>query len=48
MGSHRLTEEQAFDVLRRNGQERNVKPRAVAPRVREEDRPTWRLPQHTF
>ncbi|MFJ7179581.1 ANTAR domain-containing protein [Streptomyces massasporeus] len=48
MGSHRLTEEQAFDVLRRNGQERNVKPRAVARRVGEEGRLTLRLPQHTF
>ncbi|MEW1777544.1 GAF and ANTAR domain-containing protein [Streptomyces sp. NPDC086777] len=33
MGSHRLTEEQAFDVLRRYSQENNVKLRDVARRV---------------
>lgn len=33
MGSHRLTEEQAFDVLRRYSQENNVKLREVARRV---------------
>ncbi|MFJ4467069.1 GAF and ANTAR domain-containing protein [Streptomyces sp. NPDC089424] len=33
MGSHRLTEEQAFDVLRRYSQEHNVKLREVARRV---------------
>ena len=38
MGSHRLTEEQAFDVLRRYSQEKNVKLREVARRVCEEGR----------
>jgi transcriptional regulator with GAF, ATPase, and Fis domain len=33
MGSHRLTEEQAFDVLRRFSQEHNTKLREVARRV---------------
>jgi transcriptional regulator with GAF, ATPase, and Fis domain len=33
MGSHRLTEEEAFDVLRRYSQENNVKLREVARRV---------------
>ncbi|MFF4014945.1 GAF and ANTAR domain-containing protein [Streptomyces sp. NPDC001843] len=33
MGSHRLTEDQAFDVLRRYSQENNVKLRDVARRV---------------
>ncbi|MFI9251895.1 GAF and ANTAR domain-containing protein [Streptomyces sp. NPDC053069] len=33
MGSHRLTEEQAFDVLRRYSQENNIKLREVARRV---------------
>ncbi|SEF05367.1 GAF and ANTAR domain-containing protein [Streptomyces sp. Ag109_O5-10] len=33
MGSHRLTEEEAFDVLRRYSQEKNVKLREVARRV---------------
>ncbi|MFI8170103.1 GAF and ANTAR domain-containing protein [Streptomyces sp. NPDC085931] len=33
MGSHRLTEEQAFDVLRRFSQEHNIKLREVARRV---------------
>lgn len=33
MGSHRLTEEQAFDVLRRFSQEHNIKLRDVARRV---------------
>ncbi|MFF8671719.1 GAF and ANTAR domain-containing protein [Streptomyces sp. NPDC015242] len=33
MGSHRLTEEQAFDVLRRFSQENNIKLREVARRV---------------
>ncbi|MFE9017135.1 ANTAR domain-containing protein [Streptomyces sp. NPDC007808] len=33
MGSHRLTEEQAFDVLRRYSQENNVKLREVARQV---------------
>lgn len=38
MGSHRLTEEQAFDVLRRFSQEKNIKLREVARRVCEEGR----------
>lgn len=38
MGSHRLTEEQAFDVLRRYSQEKNIKLREVARRVCEEGR----------
>ncbi|MEV3972368.1 GAF and ANTAR domain-containing protein [Streptomyces sp. NPDC050698] len=38
MGGHRLTEEQAFDVLRRYSQENNVKLREVARRVCEEGR----------
>ncbi|MET9831577.1 GAF and ANTAR domain-containing protein [Streptomyces sp. NPDC006385] len=33
MGSHRLTEEQAFDVLRRYSQENNIKLREVARQV---------------
>ncbi|MFJ3439782.1 GAF and ANTAR domain-containing protein [Streptomyces sp. NPDC086081] len=33
MGSHRLTEDQAFDVLRRFSQEHNIKLREVARRV---------------
>lgn len=33
MGSHHLTEEQAFDVLRRHSQEHNIKLREVARRV---------------
>lgn len=36
MGSHRLTEEEAFDVLRRFSQEHNVKLREVARRVCEQ------------
>jgi len=36
MGSHRLTEEQAFDVLRRYSQENNIKLREVADRVCEQ------------
>ncbi|KOX02520.1 antitermination regulator [Streptomyces sp. NRRL B-1140] len=40
MGSHRLTEEQAFDVLRRYSQEKNVKLREVARRVCAEGRLT--------
>ncbi|MFI7136408.1 GAF and ANTAR domain-containing protein [Streptomyces massasporeus] len=40
MGSHRLTEEQAFDVLRRYSQEKNIKLREVARRVCEEGRLT--------
>lgn len=36
MGSHRLTEDQAFDVLRRYSQENNVKLRDVAQRVCEQ------------
>ncbi|MEU8585772.1 GAF and ANTAR domain-containing protein [Streptomyces sp. NPDC048664] len=36
MGGHRLTEEQAFDVLRRYSQENNVKLREVARRVCDE------------
>ncbi|WP_128378169.1 GAF and ANTAR domain-containing protein [Streptomyces cavernae] len=36
MGSHHLTEEQAFDVLRRYSQENNVKLREVARRVCEQ------------
>ncbi|MEU2423268.1 GAF and ANTAR domain-containing protein [Streptomyces sp. NPDC007851] len=36
MGSHRLTEEQAFDVLRRYSQENNVKLNEVARRVCEQ------------
>lgn len=36
MGSRRLTEEQAFDVLRRCSQENNVKLREVARRICEE------------
>ncbi|MFF7307491.1 ANTAR domain-containing protein [Streptomyces sp. NPDC008137] len=38
MGSHRLTEKQAFDVLRRFSQEKNIKLREVARRVCEEGR----------
>ncbi|MFD8236258.1 GAF and ANTAR domain-containing protein [Streptomyces sp. NPDC059696] len=38
MGSHHLTEEQAFDVLRRYSQEKNIKLREVARRVCEEGR----------
>ncbi|MEU4656443.1 GAF and ANTAR domain-containing protein [Streptomyces sp. NPDC023723] len=38
MGGHRLTEKQAFDVLRRYSQERNVKLRDVARRVCEQGR----------
>ncbi|WP_257027742.1 MULTISPECIES: GAF and ANTAR domain-containing protein [unclassified Streptomyces] len=40
MGSHRLTEEQAFDVLRRYSQAKNIKLREVARRVCEEGRLT--------
>ncbi|MFF5841630.1 GAF and ANTAR domain-containing protein [Streptomyces massasporeus] len=40
MGSHRLTEERAFDVLRRYSQEKNIKLRDVARRVCEEGRLT--------
>ncbi|MFE7902425.1 GAF and ANTAR domain-containing protein [Streptomyces sp. NPDC057424] len=40
MGSHRLTEDQAFDVLRRYSQEKNIKLREVARRVCEEGRLT--------
>ncbi|MEU9223180.1 GAF and ANTAR domain-containing protein [Streptomyces massasporeus] len=40
MGSHRLAEEQAFDVLRRYSQEKNIKLREVARRVCEEGRLT--------
>ncbi|MER5210512.1 GAF and ANTAR domain-containing protein [Streptomyces sp. NPDC002838] len=36
MGRHRLTEEQAFDVLRRYSQENNIKLREVARRVCEQ------------
>ncbi|WP_309500611.1 GAF and ANTAR domain-containing protein [Streptomyces shenzhenensis] len=36
MGSHRLTEEEAFNVLRRYSQANNIKLREVARRVREE------------
>ncbi|MFJ8630914.1 GAF and ANTAR domain-containing protein [Streptomyces sp. NPDC093568] len=36
MGSHRLTEEQAFDVLRRYSQENNIKLREVARLICEE------------
>ncbi|MEE4544072.1 GAF and ANTAR domain-containing protein [Streptomyces sp. V4-01] len=36
MGARRLTEQQAFDVLRRYSQERNIKLREVAARVREQ------------
>jgi transcriptional regulator with GAF, ATPase, and Fis domain len=36
MGSRRLTEEQAFDVLRRYSQENNIKLREVARRVSEQ------------
>ncbi|MFF7387878.1 ANTAR domain-containing protein [Streptomyces scabiei] len=36
MGSHHLTEEQAFDVLRRFSQEHNIKLREVARRVCEQ------------
>ncbi|MFJ9722652.1 GAF and ANTAR domain-containing protein [Streptomyces sp. NPDC101209] len=36
MGSHRLTEEEAFDVLRRYSQERNVKLREVARMICEQ------------
>ncbi|MFF7355622.1 MULTISPECIES: GAF and ANTAR domain-containing protein [Streptomyces] len=36
MGSHHLTEEQAFDVLRRFSQENNIKLREVARRVCEQ------------
>ncbi|MHB9863823.1 GAF and ANTAR domain-containing protein [Streptomyces sp. YIM S03343] len=39
MGNHRITEEQAFDVLRRYSQEHNVKLREVARRVCERGRP---------
>ena len=35
MGSHRITEEQAFNVLRRYSQENNIKLREVARRVTE-------------
>ncbi|MFJ7332427.1 GAF and ANTAR domain-containing protein [Streptomyces sp. NPDC101110] len=40
MGSHRLTEDQAFDVLRRYSQEKNIKLREVARRVCHEGRLT--------
>ncbi|MFI6803418.1 GAF and ANTAR domain-containing protein [Streptomyces luteogriseus] len=40
MGSHRLSEEQAFDVLRRYSQEKNIKLREVARQVCEEGRLT--------
>ncbi|MEU6687944.1 GAF and ANTAR domain-containing protein [Streptomyces sp. NPDC046832] len=40
MGSHRLTEDQAFDVLRRYSQEKNIKLRDVARRVCHEGRLT--------
>ncbi|MEV4784894.1 GAF and ANTAR domain-containing protein [Streptomyces tuirus] len=40
MGSHHLTEQQAFDVLRRYSQEKNIKLREVARRVCEEGRLT--------
>lgn len=40
MGNHRLTEEQAFDVLRRYSQENNVKLREVARLVREHAHPS--------
>lgn len=36
MGAHRLTEEEAFDVLRRFSQEKNIKLRDVARRVCEQ------------
>ncbi len=36
MGSHRLTEEQSFAVLRRYSQENNLKLREVARRVCEQ------------
>ncbi|MEV7976352.1 GAF and ANTAR domain-containing protein [Streptomyces sp. NPDC086519] len=36
MGSHRLTEEEAFNVLRRYSQANNIKLREVARRVRDE------------
>ncbi|MEU6537004.1 GAF and ANTAR domain-containing protein [Streptomyces sp. NPDC047000] len=39
MGSRDLTEEQAFDVLRRHSQEHNVKLREVARRICETGRP---------
>ncbi|MGW5640101.1 ANTAR domain-containing protein, partial [Streptomyces sp. NPDC003832] len=39
MGSRDLTEEQAFDVLRRYSQTHNVKLREVAQRVREHGGP---------
>ncbi len=38
MGSHRLTEDQAFDVLRRFSQEHNIKLREVARKVCEHGR----------
>ncbi|MFC9678554.1 GAF and ANTAR domain-containing protein [Streptomyces sp. NPDC056948] len=38
MGSHRLNEKEAFDVLRRFSQERNIKLREVARRVCEQGR----------
>ncbi|MFD9939038.1 GAF and ANTAR domain-containing protein [Streptomyces massasporeus] len=40
MGSHHLTEQQAFDVLRRYSQEKNIKLREVARQVCEEGRLT--------
>ncbi|BCL20411.1 GAF and ANTAR domain-containing protein [Streptomyces tuirus] len=40
MGSHHLTEQQAFDVLRRYSQEKNIKLREVARRVCKEGRLT--------
>ncbi|MFD5162104.1 ANTAR domain-containing protein [Streptomyces hawaiiensis] len=40
MGSHHLTEEQAFEVLRRYSQEKNIKLREVARRVCDEGRLT--------
>ncbi|MFD8394630.1 GAF and ANTAR domain-containing protein [Streptomyces sp. NPDC059680] len=39
MGAHHLTEEQAFDVLRRFSQENNIKLREVARRVCEQGSP---------
>ncbi|MER6565142.1 GAF and ANTAR domain-containing protein [Streptomyces sp. NPDC001093] len=39
MGAHHLTEEQAFDVLRRVSQENNIKLREVARRVCEQGSP---------
>ncbi|MFE5894979.1 ANTAR domain-containing protein [Streptomyces sp. NPDC056462] len=41
MGAHELTEEEAFDVLRRYSQESNIKLREVAPRVCERGTPGW-------